>query len=179
METIYHIPAMLEETLQGLLTNKDGVYVDVTLGGGGHSRAILERLGSNGRLYSFDQDREAILNALEDKGLRMWDEGHETTAGEDAPINRHASIGIAGFCPLCAVVEGVGGEEKEDVEEESDAAGEGLVLAEEKDRGRSREKEEIEKHQQGLLSGTITVNADGCRYAEDIVEDHKGGIQHR
>lgn len=91
METVYHIPAMLEETLQGLITNKDGVYVDVTLGGGGHSRAILERLGSNGRLYSFDQDREAILNALEDKGLRMWDEGHETTAGEDAPINRHAS----------------------------------------------------------------------------------------
>ena len=83
------------------------------------------------------------------------------------------------FHPLFAVVEGVGGEEKEDVEEESDAAGEGLVLAEEKDRGRSREKEEIEKHQQGLLSRTITVNADGCRYAEDIVEDHKGGIQHR
>ena len=91
METVYHIPAMLEETLQGLIINKDGVYVDVTLGGGGHSRAILERLGSNGRLYSFDQDREAIANALEDKGLRMWDEGHETTAGEDAPINRHAS----------------------------------------------------------------------------------------
>ena len=91
METIYHIPAMLEETLQGLLTNKDGVYVDVTLGGGGHSRAILERLGSNGRLYSFDQDREAILNALEDKGLRMGEKMAESSAGEDAPINRHAS----------------------------------------------------------------------------------------
>ena len=91
METVYHIPAMLEETLQGLLTNKDGVYVDVTLGGGGHSRAILERLGSNGRLYSFDQDREAISNALEDKGLRMWEKMAESSAGEDAPINRHAS----------------------------------------------------------------------------------------
>ena len=89
METVYHIPAMLEETLQGLITNKDGVYVDVTLGGGGHSRAIVERLGANGRLYSFDQDREAILNALEDKRLRMWEKMVESSAGEDKPIKKH------------------------------------------------------------------------------------------
>lgn len=68
METVYHIPAMLEETLQGLITNRGGIYVDVTLGGGGHSRAILERLGAKGRLFSFDQDREAIANALGDRG---------------------------------------------------------------------------------------------------------------
>ena len=83
MESVYHIPAMLEETLQGLLTDREGIYVDVTLGGGGHSRAILERLGANGRLYSFDQDREAIANALEDKGVRMGGDGQETSAGED------------------------------------------------------------------------------------------------
>ena len=83
MESVYHIPAMLEETLQGLLTDREGIYVDVTLGGGGHSRAILERLGANGRLYSFDQDREAIANALEDKGLRMGGDGQETSAIED------------------------------------------------------------------------------------------------
>lgn len=69
MDTVYHIPAMLEETLQGLITNKDGIYVDVTLGGGGHSRAILERLGTNGRLFSFDQDKEAIANASQDKEM--------------------------------------------------------------------------------------------------------------
>lgn len=69
MDTVYHIPAMLEETLQGLITNKDGIYVDVTLGGGGHSRAILERLGTNGRLFSFDQDKEAIANALQEKEM--------------------------------------------------------------------------------------------------------------
>lgn len=69
MENVYHIPAMLEETLQGLITNKDGIYVDVTLGGGGHSRAILERLGANGRLFSFDQDKEAIANASQDKEM--------------------------------------------------------------------------------------------------------------
>ena len=68
METVYHIPAMLEETLQGLITNRGGIYVDVTLGGGGHSRAILERLGAEGRLFSFDQDKEAIANALGDRG---------------------------------------------------------------------------------------------------------------
>ena len=83
MESVYHIPAMLEETLQGLLTDREGIYVDVTLGGGGHSRAILERLGANGRLYSFDQDREAIANALEDKGVRMGGDGQETAAGKD------------------------------------------------------------------------------------------------
>lgn len=64
MDTVYHIPAMLEETLQGLITNPEGIYVDVTLGGGGHSRAIYERLGENGRLFSFDQDKEAIENML-------------------------------------------------------------------------------------------------------------------
>lgn len=84
METVYHIPAMLEETLQGLITNKGGIYVDVTLGGGGHSRAILERLGAEGRLFSFDQDKEAIVNALKDKGFMMGEEGQKTTAGEDA-----------------------------------------------------------------------------------------------
>ncbi|MDY2943267.1 MAG: 16S rRNA (cytosine(1402)-N(4))-methyltransferase RsmH [Paludibacteraceae bacterium] len=69
MDTVYHIPAMQEETLQGLITNKNGIYVDVTLGGGGHSRAILERLGTNGRLFSFDQDKEAIANALQEKEM--------------------------------------------------------------------------------------------------------------
>ena len=95
MESVYHIPAMLEETLQGLLTDREGIYVDVTLGGGGHSRAILERLGANGRLYSFDQDREAIANALEDKGVRMGEEGQATSAGEDvcAPISPMVRLG--------------------------------------------------------------------------------------
>ena len=95
MESVYHIPAMLEETLQGLLTDREGIYVDVTLGGGGHSRAILERLGANGRLYSFDQDREAIANALEDKGVRMGGDGQETSAGEDAcaPVSPMVRLG--------------------------------------------------------------------------------------
>ena len=66
MEEVYHIPAMLEPTLDGLQIREDGIYVDATFGGGGHSRGIMERLGPNGRLYSFDQDADALRNAIDD-----------------------------------------------------------------------------------------------------------------
>ena len=66
MEAIYHIPAMLKETIEGLAIKPNGVYVDVTFGGGGHSRAILEGL-EGGRLFSFDQDIEAYENAQRGK----------------------------------------------------------------------------------------------------------------
>ena len=58
----YHVPVMLSECLEGLQIRPDGVYVDVTFGGGGHSRAILEQLGPKGHLYSFDQDPDAEKN---------------------------------------------------------------------------------------------------------------------
>ena len=67
MQDIYHIPALLEPTLKGLDIQADGTYVDVTFGGGGHSRAIIERLGPEGRLYSFDQDIDAKNNAIDDE----------------------------------------------------------------------------------------------------------------
>lgn len=59
----YHVPALLEECLEALQLLPGGVYVDVTLGGGGHSRAILSRLGAGGRLFAFDQDADAEANA--------------------------------------------------------------------------------------------------------------------
>lgn len=65
-ETVYHIPALLNECIEGLNINPDGIYVDVTFGGGGHSRAIMQNLGKNGHLYSFDQDQDAIANAIDD-----------------------------------------------------------------------------------------------------------------
>ena len=67
MVNAYHIPAMLTETIEGLNIKPDGVYVDVTFGGGGHSRAILGELGSPGHLYSLDQDSDALSNAIEDE----------------------------------------------------------------------------------------------------------------
>ncbi len=67
MPVIYHIPALLEATISALSIKADGKYVDVTFGGGGHSRAIFERLGESGRLYGFDQDADARNNAIDDK----------------------------------------------------------------------------------------------------------------
>ena len=61
----YHIPVMLQECIDALCINPDGVYVDVTFGGGGHSRAIFEKLSSKGRLIAFDQDPDAKNNAWE------------------------------------------------------------------------------------------------------------------
>lgn len=65
--TPYHIPALLPEVIEGLDIKPDGTYVDVTFGGGGHSRAILDRLGKDGHLYSFDQDNDAIKRAFDDR----------------------------------------------------------------------------------------------------------------
>ena len=62
----YHIPVLLKESVDGLDIQPDGIYVDVTFGGGGHSREILSRLGPKGHLYSFDQDADAEKNALDD-----------------------------------------------------------------------------------------------------------------
>lgn len=66
-ETVYHIPALLNECIDGLSIKPNGIYVDVTFGGGGHSRAIMENLDKNGHLYGFDQDQDAIANAIDDK----------------------------------------------------------------------------------------------------------------
>lgn len=62
----YHTPVLLQESIDGLDIKPDGVYVDVTFGGGGHSREILRRLGKSGHLYSFDQDEDAERNILHD-----------------------------------------------------------------------------------------------------------------
>ena len=67
MELAYHIPALLNETVEGLEILPDGVYADLTFGGGGHSRAILSHLSDNGKLYGFDQDIDAYANRIDDK----------------------------------------------------------------------------------------------------------------
>ena len=70
----YHNPVLLKETVDGLNIKEDGVYVDVTFGGGGHSREILARLGPNGKLYAFDQDLDALENKVEDERFTLINE---------------------------------------------------------------------------------------------------------
>jgi 16S rRNA (cytosine1402-N4)-methyltransferase len=66
LEQSYHIPVLLKETVDALMIQSDGIYVDCTFGGGGHSRAILEKLGKNGKLIAFDQDEDASRNIPKD-----------------------------------------------------------------------------------------------------------------
>jgi len=66
MAEVYHIPVMLAECIEALAIRSDGTYVDVTFGGGGHSRAILNQLGPEGRLIAFDQDPDALANTIDD-----------------------------------------------------------------------------------------------------------------
>lgn len=70
----YHSPVLLKETVDGLNIKPDGVYVDVTFGGGGHSREILKRLGENGKLIAFDQDKDALRNAIDDSRFLLVSE---------------------------------------------------------------------------------------------------------
>ena len=63
----YHIPVLLHETVEGLDIQRDGIYLDLTYGGGGHSREILSRLGPEGHLYGFDQDLDAMQGAIQDE----------------------------------------------------------------------------------------------------------------
>ena len=70
----YHNPVLLKESVDGLNIKPDGVYVDVTFGGGGHSREILSRLGEKGRLFAFDQDEDALENAIDDPRFTLINE---------------------------------------------------------------------------------------------------------
>jgi 16S rRNA (cytosine1402-N4)-methyltransferase len=71
---MYHQPALLYESLEGLSINPSGVYADVTFGGGGHSREILAKLNADGRLIAFDQDEDSLTNALDDERFTLVNE---------------------------------------------------------------------------------------------------------
>lgn len=70
----YHNPVLLKETVDGLNIKSDGIYVDVTFGGGGHSKEILSRLGPQGKLFAFDQDKDALLNTIDDNRFTLINE---------------------------------------------------------------------------------------------------------
>ena len=100
-ESVYHIPVMLGECLEGLRIDPDGCYVDVTFGGGGHSRAIVERLSSKGRLYGFDQDADACRNILQDERFTFVTSNFRYLAnfmdyyGEDGVDGILADLGVS------------------------------------------------------------------------------------
>ena len=71
MEIKYHNPVLLDRSVEDLVTNPDGVYVDVTFGGGGHSRKILKSLSPEGKLFAFDQDQDAVKNTLADPRFEL------------------------------------------------------------------------------------------------------------
>tara|TARA_B100001250_G_scaffold370790_1_gene355178 strand:+ start:30 stop:932 length:903 start_codon:yes stop_codon:yes gene_type:complete len=91
MKTIYHKPVMLEEAIQGLKIDPDGVYVDVTFGGGGHSRAILQKLSNKGKLLAIDQDEAAHQNSISDDRFHLID-------GNFSHLKRHLK-----FCGITTV----------------------------------------------------------------------------
>ncbi|HOK37633.1 MAG: 16S rRNA (cytosine(1402)-N(4))-methyltransferase RsmH [Bacteroidales bacterium] len=68
----YHVPVMLTESINGLNINPQGIYVDVTFGGGGHSREILKQLGKNGLLIALDRDNDALKNSLSDNRFKLY-----------------------------------------------------------------------------------------------------------
>ena len=70
----YHNPVLLQASVDGLNIKPDGIYVDVTFGGGGHSKEILKRLGPNGKLFAFDQDEDALANTLQDERFTLINE---------------------------------------------------------------------------------------------------------
>ena len=70
----YHNPVLLKESVDGLNIKPDGIYVDVTFGGGGHSKEILSRLGPNGKLFAFDQDEDALENTINDERFVLINE---------------------------------------------------------------------------------------------------------
>ena len=63
---MYHNPVLLKQSVDGLVTDPDGIYVDCTFGGGGHSKEILSRLSDKGKLYAFDQDLDALKNNIDE-----------------------------------------------------------------------------------------------------------------
>ncbi len=95
----YHVPVLLEESMQLLDIKPDGVYADLTFGGGGHSRAILERLGKKGRLAGFDQDADAAGNVPDDKRFTFIRSNFRFMRG---------ALREAGFGPLDGVLADLG-----------------------------------------------------------------------
>jgi 16S rRNA (cytosine1402-N4)-methyltransferase len=103
MESTYHKSVLLDESIEALKLQHEGIYVDLTFGGGGHSKAILNQLGEHGKLYSFDQDEFAIKNKIEDSRCILIRENFENAAdyllaiGVEQVDGVLADLGVSSF----------------------------------------------------------------------------------
>lgn len=103
MESTYHKSVLLDESIEALKLQHEGIYVDLTFGGGGHSKAILNQLGEHGKLYSFDQDEYAIKNKIEDSRCILIRENFENAAdyllaiGVEQVDGVLADLGVSSF----------------------------------------------------------------------------------
>src|SRR5690606_14683166 len=79
--TNYHQPVLLKESVDGMNIRPDGIYVDVTFGGGGHSREILSRLNEKGKLFAFDQDEDAKQNVIDDERFTLIEQNFRSLTG--------------------------------------------------------------------------------------------------
>ena len=95
----YHNPVLLKDSVDALIINESGIYVDCTFGGGGHSREILNRLDQNGKLFSFDQDVDAIRNKMEDSRFELVEQNFRFLKN---------NLGIRGFKPVDGVLGDLG-----------------------------------------------------------------------
>src|SRR3712207_5238924 len=90
---VYHVPVLLRESVDGLNIKPGGIYVDVTFGGGGHSREILSRLDADARLFSFDQDTDAERNL----GIGMAGEGAKKSSGTNPSTPQPLNLSTQNF----------------------------------------------------------------------------------
>jgi 16S rRNA (cytosine1402-N4)-methyltransferase len=103
MESTYHKSVLLDESIEALKLQHEGIYVDLTFGGGGHSKALLNQLGEHGKLYSFDQDEYAIKNKIEDSRCILIRENFENAAdyllaiGVEQVDGVLADLGVSSF----------------------------------------------------------------------------------
>lgn len=93
---MYHNPVLLKQSIDALVTDPDGIYVDVTFGGGGHSREILSRLSPKGRLYSFDQDLDALKNSINDERFTLINQNFRFLENSLLMYGVHAVDGVLG-----------------------------------------------------------------------------------
>ena len=91
---MYHNPVLLKKSVDDLVTNPDGIYVDCTFGGGGHSREILSRLSDKGKLYGFDQDLDALKNNIDDPRFTLINQNFRFLE------NALMMYGVSKTCPL-------------------------------------------------------------------------------